>query len=302
MPTRLLTRRTFVRTGAAAGVAGVAAVAALETGVIPGRGRIHDALGLTGPDGVVPDVPAGPVVSGAFNSIGRRTKVGYSVIYPDGYDTKAALPVVLVLHGRGGDHTSAVNDLGIDRFLTATVRAGTPPYALATVDGGTDSYWHRRADGNDPGFMLGEEFLPLLAERGLNTSKHAILGWSMGGYGALLQVALRYWQRRVGPSAQAVAVAALSPALWHRYADAQAGAFDDQADFDRSAVFGRKYGFRDVAVRIDCGRDDPFAAAAGDLRAELDAAGGQQAGLHTPGYWRRMLPDQLRFLGTKLGR
>ncbi|HEY9334820.1 MAG TPA: alpha/beta hydrolase-fold protein, partial [Kribbella sp.] len=163
---------------------GVAAVAALETGVVPGRARVHDLLGLTGPDGVVPDVPAGPAVSGSFDSFGRRTKVGYSILYPHGYDAAAELPVVLVLHGRGGDHTSAVNDLGIDRYLTSAVRAGTPPFALATVDGGRDSYWHRRADGNDPGFMLDQEFLPLLARRGLRTSSFGVLGWSMGGYGA----------------------------------------------------------------------------------------------------------------------
>lgn len=269
-------------------------MAALETGVIPGRARIHDALGLTGPDGVIPDVPVGPVVSGSFDSVGRRTKVGYSVLYPDGYDASAALPVVLVLHGRGGDHTSAVNDLGIDRYLTATVRSGTPAFAVATVDGGQNSYWHRRADGNDPGYMLDQEFLPLLAERGLRTGRYGVLGWSMGGYGALLWVALQH--------SRAVAVGALSPAVWREYDEVQAGAFDGPEDFERSQVFGRPSGFRDVAVRIDCGRDDPFAAAAKDLRDELRAAGGQQAGAHTPGYWRRMLPDQLRFLGGKLGQ
>jgi S-formylglutathione hydrolase FrmB len=298
----VLSRRAFVRTGVAAGVVGVAAVTALETGAVPGRARVHDLLGLTGPDGVVPDVPAGPVVSGSFDSFGRRTKVGYSIVYPAGYDASAELPVVLVLHGRGGDHTSAVNDLGIDRYLTATVQAGTPPFALATVDGGRDSYWHRRADGNDPGFMLDQEFLPLLTRRGLRTSRFGVFGWSMGGYGALLWVALHYWQRRVGPSARAVAVGALSPALWRSYADVQPGAFDDAADFERSQVFDRPSGFRDVAVRIDCGRDDPFADAARELREQLQAAGGQQAGVHTPGYWRRMLPDQLRFLGEEVGR
>lgn len=288
----MLTRRVLLRTGVAAGVAGVAGVAALETGAIPGRARVHDVLGLTGPDGVVPDVPAGPVVSGSFDSSGRRTAVGYSVIYPDGYDASAELPVVLVLHGRGGDHTSAINDLGIDRYLTATVRAGTPAFALATVDGGRNSYWHRRADGNDPGFMLDHEFLPLLADRGLRTTRYGVLGWSMGGYGALLR----------GMSSRAVAVGALSPALYRKYDEVQAGAFDGRADFEQSQVFGRAVRFRDVAVRIDCGRDDPFAPAASELRAELQAAGGQQAGAHTPGYWRRMLPDQLRFLGGKLGQ
>jgi hypothetical protein len=119
----------------------------------------------------------------------------------------------------------------------------------------------------------------------------------MGGYGALLWVALHYWQRRVRPSTQAVAVGALSPALWRRFEDATPGAFDDARDFEESQVFGRRSGFRDVAVRIDCGRDDPFAGAAAELRAELGAAGGNQLGAHTAGYWRRMLPDQLRFLG-----
>jgi hypothetical protein len=297
---RSLSRRTLIRTGLAAGVTGIAAVAGLETGVIPGRGRVHDVLGLTGPDGVVPDVPAGPIESGTFESFGRRTTVGYNVIYPHGYASTAELPVVLVLHGRGGDHTSAVNDLGIDRYLTAAVESGTPPFALATVDGGKDDYWHRRAGGGDPGFMLDQEFLPLLAERGLNTERYGLLGWSMGGYGALLWVALHYWQRRVRPSTQAVAVGALSPALWRRFEDTTPGAFDDARDFETSQVFGRKSGFRDVAVRIDCGRDDPFAEAADDLRIELGAAGGLQLGAHTPGYWRRMLPDQLRFLGAKV--
>jgi S-formylglutathione hydrolase FrmB len=296
----MLSRRTLVRTGVAASVAGIAAVAGLQSGVIPGRARVHDVLGLTGPDGVVPDVPAGPVESGSFESFGRRTTVGYSVIYPHGYSDTAALPVVLVLHGRGGDHTSAVNDLGIDRYLTAAVQAGTAPFALATVDGGRDTYWHRRADGHDPGYMLNQELLPLLADRGLRTQRYGVLGWSMGGYGALLFAALDYWQRMVRPERKAVAVGALSPALWRRFEDSAPGAFDGVEDFELSSVFGRRSGFRDVAVRIDCGRDDPFAEAAGELRTELRALGGTQLGAHTPGYWRRMLPDQLRFLGAKL--
>jgi hypothetical protein len=57
---------------------------------------------------------------------------------------------------------------------------------------------------------------------------------------------------------------------------------------------------KDVALRIDCGRDDPFAPATRDLREEVRADGGLQAGAHTGGYWRRMLPDQLQFLGQKL--
>ncbi|WP_405055990.1 esterase family protein [Kribbella sp. NBC_01505] len=296
----MLSRRTLLRTGVAAGVVGTAAIVGLETGVIPGRARVHDVLGLTGPDGVIPDVPAGPVLSGTFDSFGRKTSVGYSIICPDGYQLSDQLPVVLVLHGRGGDHTSAVRDLGIDRYLTAAVRAGAPPFALATVDGGPDTYWHRRVTDEDPGFMLDQEFLPLLANRGLDTARYGVLGWSMGGYGALLYAALHVWQRRVRPGSRAVAVGALSPAVWRDYEDVAPGAFDGREDFVSNQLFGRRVGLQDVAVRIDCGRDDPFAEAAAELRTELRAAGAQQAGAHTQGYWRRMLPAQLAFLGGQL--
>ncbi len=51
--------------------------------------------------------------------------------------------------------------LGLDRFLAAGVRAGLPPLAIASVDGGT-TYWHRRQDGEDAGAMVLEEFVPLL--------------------------------------------------------------------------------------------------------------------------------------------
>lgn len=282
----LLSRRILLRTGAAATIAGVAAVAGLETGVIPGRAKVHDVLGLSGPDGVVPDVPSGPVESGTFESAARRTTVGYSIIRPPG--SSGELPVVLALHGRGGDHTSAIGDLGMDRYLTAAMQSGTPPFAVATVDGGRDNYWHPRATGDDPLRMLSAEFLPLLAKRGLRTERVGVLGWSMGGYGALL------WGGR-----SAIAIGAMSPALWRRYDDdVAAGAFDGAGDFAQYQVFGRP--LENVAVRIDCGRDDPFADAAGALRRELHAAGGQQPGAHTGGYWRRMLPEQLRFLGEKL--
>ncbi|MEV6282462.1 alpha/beta hydrolase-fold protein [Kribbella sp. NPDC051770] len=303
-----LTRRRVLLSLAGLGAAGIGG---LEAGVLPGRTRVHTALGLTGDDGVVPDVPAGPVISGTFESAARRTTVGWSVVYPHGRRPGAALPVVLVLHGRGGDHTSAINDLGIDKYLTETVRSGTPPFALATVDGGRDSYWHRRATGEDPQRMLTAELLPLLAKRGLLVDRYGVLGWSMGGYGALLAAresgqpggADRENGQQGGGDRESgrrvVAAGALSPALWATVGDTAPGAFDGAADF---AAYGIEPGhLENVALRIDCGRDDPFAGAVRDLRGGLTAEGGIQPGAHTAGYWRRMLPEQLRFLGGRLG-
>lgn len=291
--TRFLSRRSLLVTGAAVAVAGVSGVGLVETGAVPGRGRLHDVLGLTGEDGVAPDVPPGAVESGSFASAARGTKVGWAVMYPHGQDPDVALPVVLMLHGRGGDHTSAINDLKADRYLTAAVQAGTAPFALATVDGGADNYWHRRASGDDPLRMLTTEFLPVLKKLGLRTERFGVLGWSMGGYGALLLAADQ-------GAKQVAAAGAMSPALWHKVSQAAAGAYDGPDDFQRNQVFGRAADFKNVALRIDCGRDDPFAGAVRDLRAEVPADGGLQAGAHTAGYWRRMLGAQLAFLGEKI--
>ena len=224
-------------------------------------------------------------MSGTFESRGRLTTVGYSVIYPHDQSPSADLPVVLVMHGRGGDHTSAINDLGIDRYLAAAVRGGTPPFAPATVDGGPDNYWHDRFNGDDPLMMLSAEFLPLLAKRGLRAARHGVLGWSMGGYGAL-RWTLETRRPTLGSQepAKVVAAGAMSPALWHHLADAAPGAFEDVgvAGFDLETeefydqVFGKADDFKDVAVRIDCGRDDPFAG--GEGSAGGVARGGWAAG------------------------
>lgn len=286
MTLRLTRRRLLIST---AGLA-AAAVGGLESGIVPGRTRVHTALGLTGDDGVVPDLPAGPVITGTFQSAARRTTVGWSVIYPHGQRPDAKLPFVVVLHGRGGDHTSAITDLGADKFLTQVVQNGAPPFALATVDGGADTYWHQRATGDDPQRMIAAELLPLLTKRGLETTQYGVLGWSMGGYGALLAA-------RENPG-RVTTAAAMSPALWRHLDETAPGAFDGPEDFAAHRVRGAH--LRTVALRIDCGRDDPFAGAVRELRRDLHTEGGIQPGAHTVGYWRRALPDQLRFLGLQL--
>ena len=176
------TRRGFL---AAAGVAAVGTAGfAVAEGVLPGRAFIYTQLGLDGPDGVIPNVEPGRTTSGTFVSQargGRRT--GWTIALPPGVRPGArSLPVAVVLHGRGNSHESAFSPdyLGLDRFLSAAVEQGAPPFAMASVDGG-ESYWHARANGDDAEGMVLDEFLPLLADHGLDVSRVAFLGWSMGG-------------------------------------------------------------------------------------------------------------------------
>jgi pimeloyl-ACP methyl ester carboxylesterase len=142
-----------------------------------------------------------------------------------------------------------------------------------------------------------EEFIPLLATRGLETARVALLGWSMGGYGAL------YLAGRLGRDRTAAAIAE-SPAIWHSSGQSAVGAFDDAADFTRHAIFARLGGLAGVPLRIDCGADDGFAPITRELRAALSPtpAGGIEPGGHDDTYWRNQAPAQLRFAGSCLAR
>jgi dienelactone hydrolase len=284
----LLLGVTSVLGAAAVGVGGI------EAGLLPGRDRLHSWVGAGRPDGV-PDLATGAMVSGSFVSAKRGgARVGWSIAYPPGHD-HARLPVLIVLHGRGGNHDQAFGgSLHLHRFLAEATKGGTPPYAIAAPDGGDHEYWHPRA-GTDPAGMVVDEFLPRLADRGLDTRRIGLLGWSMGGYGALyLATVLR--ERRV-----AVTVAE-SPAIWHHGYQSVEGSFDDAADFDAHAVLGRQARLRGIPLRIDCGADDGFAPTVRDLRAEIvpTPAGGIAPGGHNSDYWRSQAPAQLTFVGNHL--
>jgi dienelactone hydrolase len=281
-------RRAFL--AGAAVLAAVGAGVGVEEPAI--RRRVAEALA---PEPPRPSTSPGPATSGVLASRAMRRDVSWRLARPPGADDAARLPVALVLHGRGGDADSAFRDLWFDRYLATVVRAGSAPFALASVDGGEDSYWHRRRDGTDAQAMLTDEFLPLLAEQGLATGRFGLLGWSMGGYGALLLA------ETLG-AGRVVAVAADSPALWRRFADSAPGAFDDAADFAAHDVFAGRPRLSGIPVRIACGESDPFYPAIRQFLPGVPTPAGTdfRAGGHTAALWRSTAEGQLRFLATAL--
>ena len=210
------------------------------------------------------------------------------------------LPVVVALHGRGSDHRSLVGPkFRIERFLEDHVERGGEPFAVGTVDGG-QSYWHERPDGEDAGAMVVDEFLPMLAERGLLATpgdRIGLLGWSMGGYGALRLAALLGADR-------VAAVAAVSPAMWSDPADASRSGFQDAAEYEEFTVQGRQDELAGIPVRLDCGTGDQFYRAVEDyvdgFPSDADVTSTFEPGAHDPDYWRRMLPAELEFLGARV--
>jgi enterochelin esterase-like enzyme len=197
-------------------------------------------------------------------------------------------PLVVVLHGKGGDASHAFRILHLDDHVAAT------GLALVSVDGG-DDYWHARRSGVDPGAMVVEDLLPLARKETGYDGRIAFLGWSMGGYGSLLLAS------ELGPD-RVFAVVAESAALWTTPGASAAGAFDDREDFLAHDVFAprRLAVLRRIPVRLDCGRSDPFvsgnrafAQALPTARLAVDDGG------HTAGYWRDHGRAQLRWVAAQ---
>ncbi|MDR6508822.1 alpha/beta hydrolase-fold protein [Arthrobacter oryzae] len=140
--------------------------------------------------------PAGAVSmsTGSFTLQFRpETATGWSLAVPESAGSSGApgaaasgnSPVAVFLHGTGAGHRMIFEDLRAADVLSQHISGGATPFAIAAVDGG-ESWWHRRASGTDTQAMVVEEFIPLLAEQGLDTGRLAVFGLSMGGFGALL--------------------------------------------------------------------------------------------------------------------
>lgn len=247
------------------------------------------ALDLTGPIGTVPAAPPAPVTAGRVYSAARGAEVNLVTIVPEGM-AAAGLPVCVALHGRGADANWFV-DLGVPQFLTAAVQAGVRPFAVATVDGGSDSYWIDSHPG-DPQRMLAEELPGWLAARGFAGPPAAALGISMGAFGAL-----RYAR---GGGLRAVSVA--SPALFRSWGDAKARkVFRDERQWADNEPLRHAEALRGVPLGVWCGTEDPFVDAAEALVDRANPAiAAIDSGAHDNGYWRRIFPDMLRFVGGHL--
>lgn len=295
-----LSRRALLRLGASAAVGAAGAYAAgTMLGARPSTARPSVTMTSVGaplapaprPLQPPPAAVAPTMVTGSFVSAARGgVATNWAIARPPG-QTKA-LRAVIALHGKGSDAATVMAG-GVEQGLAQAVSAGLPPFAVVSVDGG-GSYWHKRASGEDSGAMVLTELLPMLDGQGLDTSRVAFLGWSMGGYGALLLGA------RLGP-ARTSAICAVSPALWMSYGATAPGAFDSADDWSANTVFGLP-GLASIPIRVDCGDSDPFFSATKQFIAQLPTppSGGFSPGGHDGGFWSQQLPAELTWMAPML--
>lgn len=262
--------------GAGGLVVGAAGVAGLVgTGVLPGEERVARLLGWCGELPAPPKVASGPVKEHVLRRVAGGGAVRAVVGWPPGVRPGDPLAVAVMLHGGGGDARTPYDVYAVHRYLADAARRGVPPFAVASVDA---------VDGwTGPGAnVIVDELLPYLSDQGLRTGRFGLLGWSMGGDGALA-LATRLGSGRIA------ALVATSPAITSESAAAYAARL------------------RDIPVWAGCGSSDGFAGATEDLLTALREAGAKPEGGISPGchdavFRRRMLPEQLAFLGPLLSR
>jgi predicted esterase len=263
-----ISRRRLLGIGVGAGALAAAGLAVVPELLGQGDGETP---------GPVPEAAVGDERVEGQRSEARGKTVDFYTAVPAGHGDGRGLPVCLILHGASAT-AADYPGFGFGKFLTDAVERGAAPFVLAGADGGVLRW---EADGSDdPRRMVHDEMPRWCEQRGFDTGRLAVWGWSMGGYGAL-----RFCQAHPG---FARAVAAFSPAC---------------ARGDR--VFADVAKLNGTPVGLWCGLQDGLhdtVVALEQALPEGKAAGTYADGRHSRRYWNRCTPGAFDFLAAQLAR
>lgn len=297
-------RRISRRALLGAGTVAAAGTGALGYGVwswrLPGRLWLGYRLQLDGSPEPVPTDPAGPVHEASFESSFRPgTPEPWAWAAPltaTGEEmSPKGLPVVIVLHGWSDDHRAAFDQLAAHRYAARLANEGSQPMVVASLDGGL-SYWHKRSDA-EWARLVSDGLVPELERLGCDTSRIALMGWSMGGYG-VLRLAAEELRGKVR------AVASMSTAIYsHWTTGLQGSAFEDEADYAANNLNDKVGQLQGLPTHLACGVNDPYIPMSKWLADQLDPATTQtmwRRGDHSFNFWRHAAPVQLKFIADRI--
>ncbi|CAN0460903.1 unnamed protein product, partial [Phaeothamnion confervicola] len=113
----------------------------------------------------------------------------YAVLLPEGYnESEDSYPVVYLLHGYGDDETAWYTNGSLQFYVDKQI-AETGPM-IYVMPQAFNSYYIDRYSGNFPYMeMFVDELVPEIDSRfrtKKDKSQRAVMGYSMGGYGALI--------------------------------------------------------------------------------------------------------------------
>jgi poly(3-hydroxybutyrate) depolymerase len=266
-------RKRALRRRRLAAVAGLAALA-----VVAG----FAAQRLTGLAGV--DERGAEVSNVEIDSRAVGETLDTTVVVPAALSHASHPPLLVLLHGRGGEAGSEASNA----FYSAMNALGSRAPVVALPDGGDHSYWHDRADGRWGRYIV-REVIPEVTRRfGTDARRVAIGGISMGGFGAFDVARLN--------RGRFCAVGGHSPALWRSSGETAPGAFDDAEDFAQHDVVGAARSapaaFAGARVWIDGGDSDPFRPGIDAFTAALRSRWHADLGAQVAGRPRRRVLER----------
>jgi pimeloyl-ACP methyl ester carboxylesterase len=259
---------------------------ALVSSVHRGCARV---VGLPSTNGVT-------VVYRTFDSqhVAPPHRVTYGIAYPANVDPKTIERVAYALPGRG---ESAKEMLGtFAAFFAQQPHDPQAPWMLVSADAG-ESYFHPRRNGENRLTLVASDLWSALArDFGIRPKREALLGVSMGGYGALL-AAEQYWPRYCS-------VAVAGPAIFPSYKDEASSvgdAFDDESDFNAYSVIAGSGMLAHIPVLVRAGSGDPFVPGVRAFAARVPHADVRiEPGCHDEMFWRSSAPAMLAFTAKNL--
>lgn len=250
--------------------------------------------------------------------------IEYAVLLPADYnETDESYPVVYMLHGYGDDETAWYKN-GSLQFNVDKYVAETGPM-IFVMPQGFNTYYVDRYNGNFPYMeMFVEELVPEIDARfrtKKDKSQRAVMGYSMGGYGALILPAMH-------PEMFSVSVPlSMSFRTDQQYIAESQSAFDNQwaPNFgpgqgvsgmarlsnyfkQRSPFYffneGNLAVYNNLKFLIDCGDDEEALIFTSNSMHSLMRDNGiaheyrVRSGGHSFDYWKKSYPEALKFISN----
>lgn len=233
----------------------------------------------------------------ASKAIGGNRK--WIIYYPPGSKPGDPLPVAIMMHGLG-DGLGNVENKVYQLALADLVSTGAPGFAVAAIEGG--SYFWQKSGKRDGGALIASEFLGLLAGRGLDTTRLALSGWSMGGWGAL-ELASGRLQGKLR------AIAPLSTPCYPSWGAVPDKTWMTKAAFTQNNFYSRTAQLAGLPIYLACGKQDDFFPGNVAFAAKLKKTPGVtnlttsfRPGGHNQDYWLSQTSNVINFLGPWLTR
>lgn len=250
--------------------------------------------------------------------------IEYAVLLPEGYDkSEESYPVVYLLHGYGDDETAWYKN-GALKFYADNNLAATGPM-IFVMPQAFNTYYIDKFNGNFPYMeMFVDELVPEIDSRfrtKKDKSQRAVMGYSMGGYGALILPAMN-------PDVFSVSIPlSMSFRTDEQYMAESQGSFDNQwapnfgpargvsGEARLTEYFKQRSPFyffdaadvssyNNVKFLIDCGDDEESLIFTNNNLHSLMRENGVdheyrvRSGGHSFDYWKKSYPEALQFISN----